>query len=90
MTLDEALSWAKSIMTGGPVKKAEVLSAVAVLMEHVRQPKTDVEIDGMALPELAFEIDKTGSGIHLPREVNASFTKREALALVAKIMKALD
>jgi hypothetical protein len=42
------------------------------------------------LPTLWFDIEKTDSGIHVPREANRSYTKAEGAALIAKLAKALE
>lgn len=101
MTSDEMLAYAKSIVDGGPVKKAEVQAFMKALLEQAApaEPEPDLQAGSLgmtreqvleALPVLPFEIERTDTGMHLPREANRYYTRREAAALVAAIGKALD
>jgi hypothetical protein len=44
---------------------------------------------GNLLPTLPFEIERTETGIHVPREANRAYTKAEGAALALLIAKAL-
>ncbi len=87
MTPAELKAFAQSVVDGGPVKKSEVVAFMKAYLEPQDPTKKEAEA---ALIPLYFEIQKTGSGIHVPREANRSYTKAEATSLLAMIAKALE
>lgn len=105
MTPEDLISYAKSVVDGGPVKKAEVVAFMKALLEQTdaapEEPAADPDLQagGPAmsleevaqtyLPVLGFEVEKTETGIHMPRESNRSYTKVEATALLKMIADAL-
>lgn len=88
MNLKEMRAFAQTIVDGGPAKKAEVATFMKAFLDANPDPMK-VEVDGMVLPKLYFEIEKTDTGIHVPREANQSYSKREGYALVAMLVEAL-
>jgi hypothetical protein len=91
MTRDEMMKYAQSLIDGAPVKKAEVLAFMRAFADPDLQAGGPAEppLDLTNLPPLYFDIEKTDSGIHVPRDANRAYTKREGLSLLAKLAQAL-
>lgn len=97
MTPEDMQAYAKAVAEGGPVKKADVIAFMKAYIAQSTEQDPDLQAGGPALtpaqtvsllPTLPFEVERTGSGIHLPREANRAYTKLEAAALVAAIADA--
>lgn len=86
MTRDEMDAYARQIVDGGGVKKNDVVAFMRAYLESI--PVETGLVQG-SLPDLYFEIEKTETGIHIPRDVNRSFSRREAFSLVNKILSVL-
>jgi hypothetical protein len=100
MTTDEMMAFAQSVLDGGKYTRADILKFFRAFVTPevdwptAMQSKLIAEcVDGMpeqeSPPPLGFEIEKTDTGIHVPREANRSYSRREAAALIASINKAL-
>lgn len=88
--LKEMRAFARLVADGGTFKKSEiVLFMKAFLDPDLHLQSGEPPLDEKALPALSFEIEKTDTGIHVPREVNRSYSTREGAALVAAIVRAL-
>ena len=105
MTPDEMRAYATAVVEGGSVKKADVVAFMKAFLANTAPDPleslnekavpsiaelTAVELDGRPLPQLYFEIEKTGSGIHVPREANRAYTRQEGYALLAMLTQALE
>jgi hypothetical protein len=105
MPYDQMKELAERIASGGTFKKSEVvafmkeflgLEAPEAPAQDLLPAVPDLPIEAPKLPAAArlptlwFDIEKTDSGIHVPREANRSYTKAEGAALIAKLAKALE
>lgn len=91
----DMVALARRIAEGGTFKKSEVVAFMTAFLGmdpdlQAGGPGMTKEETFKLLPVLPFEIEKTGSGIHVPREANRAYTKAEGAALVAAIAKALE
>lgn len=87
-------AFAQGLLDGGKYTRADIMKFMKAYVDVDIQAGgpglTQAEVTERYLPFLAFEIEKTDSGIHVPREVNRSYTKLEGAALLVKLAKALE